>query len=208
MKCLLILLFFIPNISVAQAKFIAQQLKSSDSTFVNSTSLKVYCLFSTNDTSINSIRFTKPLEGNVKVYGSQRNAFIYTGGISFQIDSNGLYILSKEKMTKRKRLQSTTFGGSKRIQELENGEVEITFDLDKKYIPTQIGEIEVSPQELQCDDTGTNPFNIISEGKEIIFKQGGNLIFFEFDSNNDDNMELYIVNYFSCMKQLEIYKIE
>ncbi len=208
MKCLLILLFFIPNFSVAQAKFIEQQLKSSDSTFVNSTSLKVYCLFNTNDTSINSVRFTKPLEGNVNVYGSKRNAFIYAGGISFQIDSNGLNTLTKKKMIKRKRLQSTTFGGSKRIQELENGEVEITFDLELKHIKSEVGTIEVAPQELQCDDTGTNPFKIRSNGNEIQFNHGGNLIFFEYDSNKDKKMELYIVNYFSCMKQLEIYKIE
>ena len=91
---------------------------------------------------------------------------------------------------------------------MNGGEVEITFDLDVKHIKSQIGTIEVSPQELQCDDTGTNPFNIFSEGKEIIFKQGGNLILFEFDSNNDDKMELYIANYFSCIKRFEMYKVE
>jgi hypothetical protein len=94
------------------------------------------------------------------------------------------------------------------VKEPDSGVVEITFDLDKRYIQSNIGTIEVSSQELQCDDTGTNPFRITSNGNDIVFNQGGNLIFFEFDSNKDKKKELYILNYFSCMRRFELYKIE
>jgi len=198
----------LPLISTAQFGLKEQRFYVSDSLITNNTQLHLYSLFNSSDSVNKIVRFTEPLDGNVKVCGTKKMAIIYAGGISFQLQANGIFIDSLKCNKCKNGINSYFFGGSKRIKELNGGEVEITFDLDVKHIKSQIGTIEVSPQELQCDDTGTNPFNIFSEGKEIIFKQGGNLILFEFDSNNDDKMELYIANYFSCIKRFEMYKVE
>jgi hypothetical protein len=193
---------------MGQLGFKEQFLKQNDSLIINNTSLRLYCLFNSKDSINKNFRFAEPLDGNVKICGNQNNVIINAGGISFQIKSNGVLLDSIRNTSCKKDIVTHNFGGSRRIKELDSGDVEITFDLDKKYIKTNIGTIEVSPQELQCDDTGTNPFRITTNGKEIVFKQGGNLIFFEFDSNKDKKKELYILNYFSCMRRFELYKIE
>lgn len=208
MKLIFILFFFLPLISTAQIGLKEQRLYVSDSFIVNTTELRIYTLFNSSDSSNKNFRFKGELDGNVIICGSKKKAIIYAGGISFQLQANGVYIDTVKNTSCKKGIDFYSIRGSKRVKELDSGEVEITFDLDVKHIKSQIGTIEVSPQELQCDDTGTNPFNIISEGKEIIFRQGGNLIFFESDSNHDQKKELYIVNYFSCMKRFEMYKVE
>lgn len=204
----LFLFLLLPLFTNGQLGFKEQLIKKNDSLIINNTSLKLYCLFDTRDSINKNFRFAEPMDGNVRICGNLSKVVINAGGITFQIKSKGVFLDSVRNNNCKKDIVTHNFGGSKRIKELESGDLEISFDLDKKYIKTNLGTIEVSPQELQCDDTGTNPFKITSNGKEIVFKEGGNLIFFEFDSNLDKKKELYILNYFSCMRRFELYKIE
>lgn len=208
MKHVLILFLLLPLISTAQIGLKEQRLNVSDSFIVNTTELRLYTLFNSSDSSNKNFRFREELDGNVIICGSKKKAIIYAGGISFQLKANGVYIDTLKNTSCKKGIEFFSIRGSRRIKELDSGEVEITFDLDKKYMQSEVGMVEISPQELQCDDTGSNPFRIISKDQAIVFKQGGNLIFFEYDSNHDQKKELYIVNYFSCMKGFEIYKVE
>lgn len=208
MKPLLLLFLFLPLISTAQIGLKEQRLYFSDSFIVNTTELQLYTLFNSSDSSNKNFRFREELDGNVIICGSKKKAIIYAGGISFQLQANGVYIDTLKNTSCKKGIDFFSIRGSRRIKELDSGEVEITFDLDKKHMQSEVGMVEISPQELQCDDTGSNPFRIISKDQAIVFKQGGNLIFFEFDSNDDQKKELYIVNYFSCMKRFEMYKVE
>lgn len=208
MKHLLLLFLFLPLISTAQIGLKEQRLYVSDSFIVNTTELRLYSLFNSTDSSNKNFRFKEELDGNVIICGSKKKAIIYAGGISFQIQPNGIFIDTLKNTSCKKGIDFYSIRGSRRVKELDNGEVEITFDLDKKHMQSEVGMVEISPQELHCDDTGSNPFRIISKDQAIVFKQGGNLILFEYDSNHDQKKELYIVNYFSCMKRLEVYKVE
>lgn len=198
----------LPFFSNGQLGFREQSIKENDTLIINSTSLRLYSLFDTRDSINKKFRFLEPVDGNVKVCGNRKQVIINAGGISFQIRSNGVFLDTVRKKICKKEIETYYFGGSRRIKELDSGDYEVTYDLDKKYIKTNLGTIEVFPQEFQCDDTGNNPFRIIYKEKDIVFKDGGNLIFFEFDSNLDKKKELYILNYFSCMGRLRLYKVE
>ena len=77
----------------------------------------------------------------------------------------------------------------------------------KEHFKSSFGKIEVY-RKRGCMDTGRNPFKIVRNGKTLSFNDIGNLIFFEFDSDNDGKNELYILTYFSCEGRLEFYKID
>ena len=208
MKLLLFLFLVFPLLSIAQIGLKEQRLCESDSIIENTSDLRLYSLFNSNDSINKDFRFTEPLDGNVTICGNQHNVKINAGGMSFQLKPNGVFIDTQKNNSCKKGIDFYSIRGSQRIKELDSGDVEITFDLDKKFMQCEIGMVEISPQELQCDDTGSNPFRIISNEQSIVFQQGGNLILFEYDSNQDQKKELYIVNYFSCMKRFEIYKVE
>ena len=77
----------------------------------------------------------------------------------------------------------------------------------KEHFKSSFGKIEVY-RKRGCMDTGRNPFKIVRNGKTLSFNDIGNLIFFEFDGDNDGKNELYILTYFSCEGRLEFYKID
>ncbi|MDQ3111865.1 MAG: hypothetical protein M3R17_18420 [Bacteroidota bacterium] len=193
--------------TISNARFIPQTLAVNDSLCTNNTDLKVYRLYDTRDTTKSLPEKFYPFDGGLHICDDS-NITIHYGPLLLIINSKGINAEQKRDSVCTKEIVVKHFGGSRRIKDRKDGGVDITYDLQKKYIKTEIGKIEVSPQQFHCADTGNNPFRIISKGKSIDFTEGGNLDFFESDVDKDGKKELYILNYHSCMGQIEIYKID
>jgi hypothetical protein len=210
MKKLLHFFILLPLLSFGQtgtnARFFSQSLVHNDTSIINNTDLKIYRLFDTRD-STHAGKSYYPFDGGVKTC-NDNGVTIHYGPTNFIIKSNGIEVTATRDTICSKGITEYRFGGSRRIKQLKDGSVDAYYDLEKKYIKTQIGKIEVSPQQFHCDDTGNNPFRIERNGKSIYFKDGGNLLFFEYDSDNDGKKELFILNYHSCMAHIELYKID
>jgi hypothetical protein len=123
--------------------------------------------------------------------------------INFKVMTTGLWIYEEIDTICNQKLERYGFGTNRNIKGLTYK----NNSFSKKCFNSRLGKIEVY-QQLGCDDTGRNPFKIIQNGKTLSFNIIGNLVFFEFDSDNDGKEELYILNYFICEGRLEIYKID
>jgi antitoxin component YwqK of YwqJK toxin-antitoxin module len=183
------------------------KLISNDTSIINNTDLKVYMLFDPYDSLNNIIDFGPSLFDNIPVC---KNDFltIHIGTINFLIKQTGLWVYEQIDTTCNINIKVNGYTTNRKEKELKNGDYDISYELEKKYFKSRLGKIEVERKQMQCDDTGRNPMKITKAGKTLLFKDIGNLLFFEFDSDNDWKNELYLLNYFSCEGHLEIYKID
>jgi hypothetical protein len=223
MKTLITILILIPFLSFGQnnnpidkygqkqfdtvkPRYIEQKLVNKDTSIINNTDLKVYKLFDTRDSINDFLKYTDCLFGKIEVCINQYLT-IHIRPLNFCIKQNGIDISETVDTTCSKKINYHIFECNRIITEHEDGNIDVSYELEKKYFTLQIGKIEVERKQMRCDDTGYNPITIARNNKTLYFKDIGNLIFFEFDTNKDGINELYILNYFSCMGHLEIYKI-
>ena len=184
-------------------RLIKPKLVTNDTSIINNTNLKVYLLFNSYD-SLNKLAL--PTYGYLYDYISVcKNDFltIHVGGVNFKVIPTGLWIYEQIDTVCHEEIKVNGYSTNREVKELK-----VSYILEKKNFKSRLGNIQVDRQMMRCDDTGNNPVKISREGKTLLFKDIGNLLFFEFDSDNDGKKELYILNYFSCMRRLEIYKID
>jgi len=197
---ILFLIFALPILTFGQANdtLLQPKLIVNDTTIINNTDLKVYLLFNIADyqryQEVNGILLTEYFEG-VRIC---QDDFL-TIGYSFtslKITPEGLYKCKNvDETCNRPKIKIHGFGSN------------FATKTGKKSFKSRFGKIEVNRQ-TGCMDTGRNPVTILHNKKTLQFKNIGNLVFFEFDGDNDGKTELYIVNYFICDEHLEIYKID
>ena len=185
----------LPNIMVATN----DETLEEDTLIINNTDLKVYLLFDTKD-SLN--RFF--CHGWADVYGICLNDYLTICAIDINIKVSPVGIkIYDHAIVCNKKLKVNGFGTNGHIKKLNYGD----DSFSKKCFKSRLGEIEVY-RKRRCMDTGRNPIKITRNGKTLLFNDIGNLIFFEFDSDNDGKKELYILSYFSCEGRLECYKVD
>lgn len=179
----------------------------NDTSIINNTNLKVYLLFDPFDSLNRPIEFGPYLFDYIPVC---KNDFltIHIGTVNFLIKPTGLLVYEQIDTVCNQKIKVNGYTTNRKVKELKNGDYDISYELEKKQFNSRVGKIEVERKQMQCDDTGKNPVTITRNGKKLIFKDIGNLLFFEFDSDNDGKNELYLFNYFSCEGRLEIYKID
>ncbi len=198
---------FSPRGDTLLPRKIKQKPVVDDTSIINNTTLKVYCLFNSND-SLN-----QPIDLGALMFtyiAICKNDFVtsHIGTINFLILPDGLKVYEQFDTVCREPVKLNGYTTNRKVKELKNGDYEIGYELEKKYFKSRFGKIEVERKEMQCDDTGRNPLTITNDHKTLLFKNIGNLLFFEFDSDRDSKKELYVFNYFSCEQHLEIYKID
>jgi hypothetical protein len=132
---------------------------------------------------------------------------ICTEGVDFKVVPTGFKIYDQTDTICNKKLKVNWFGTNMRGKELKNGDYKPIYEFGAKRFKSRFGKIIVNRQQ-GCMDTGWNPIKISQKGKTLSFNDIGNLIFFEFDGDNDGKKELYLLNYFSCEGRLEFYKID
>jgi hypothetical protein len=188
-------------------RFIAQRPISVDSSIINNTDLKVYLLFEQSSRIFNTNYLGPYLFYEILIC---KNDFltIRIGFTNFLLKSTGLLVFQKIDSSCNQRMGANNFTTNLRVIEKKNGTIDISYVLEKKYFNARLGKIEVNREQMRCDDTGNNPVTIIRNGKKLIFKDIGNVLFFEYDIDNDNKTELYLVNYYCCLGRLEIYKID
>ena len=186
---------------------IKPRLITQDTSIINHTDLNVYLLFDPYDSLNRPIDFGPYLFDYIPVCNNGLLT-IHIGTINFSIRPTGLMVYAKIDTTCNQKINVNGYSTNRKVKELKNGDYDISYELEKKYFKSRLGKIEVERKQMQCDDTGRNPVTITRNGKNLTFKDIGNLLFFEFDSDNDGKTELYLLNYFSCEGHLEIYKID
>jgi len=183
------------------------KLVVNDISITNNTDLKVYLLFDPYDSLNRPIDFGPYLFDYIPVCKNDYLT-IHIGTINFLIKPTGLWVYEQMDTICNQKIKVNGFTTNRKVKELKNGDYDISYELEKKYFNSRLGKIEVERKQMQCDDTGKNPVTISRNGRKLVFKDIGNLLFFEFDSDNDGKNELYLLNYFSCEGRLEIYKID
>ena len=176
----------------------------NDTLIINNTDLKVYLLFDSKD-SLN--RFF--CHGWASVYSICLNDYltICTEYVNFKVTPISIKIYDQIDTICNNKLKVNWFGTNMRGKELKNGDYKSIYEFGEKRFKSRFGKIIVNRQQ-GCMDTGRNPIKIVRKGKILLFNEIGNLIFFEFDGDNDGKKELYLLNYFSCGGRLEFYKID
>lgn len=187
---------------------IIPKLVASNNIITNNTDLKVYLLFDSKDSLNNSIDFGGVLFDGYFPVCKKEYLTVHIGAINFLVKPSDLLIYEQIDTTCYQKIEVNGFNTNRKITELNTGDYDISYVLEKKYFNVSLGKIEVNRKQMQCDDTGHNPVTITRNGKKLIFKNIGNLIFFEFDNDRDGKKELYLFNYFSCEGRLEFYKID
>jgi hypothetical protein len=187
--------------------FFRQSLVLNDTSISNNTDLKIYCLFDNRDSANHVIKSCHNFEREVRVCDNG-NLVIHYGPTDFIVQPTGVEVQTKGDTICGREIISHCFETHRVVKDLKNGSVDIYYDTKKRHFKTQVGQIEVAPTQFGCDDTGQNPMKISRNGKTILFKDIGNLIFFEHDIDKDGKKELYVLDYFSCMGDLKIYKID
>lgn len=179
----------------------------NDTSIINNTDVKVYLLFDSYDSLNRHIRFGENLDGYIPVC---KNDFltIHIGSINFTITSSGIRVCEQIDTICNQKINVTGYTTNRKVKELKNGDFDITYEIEKKYYKSRFGKLQVDRKLMRCDDTGRNPVTIFRNGKTLVFKDIGNLLFFEFDNDNDGKNELYLLNYFVCQEHLLIYKID
>jgi len=180
----------------------------NDTSIINKTNLKVYLLFDIRDypTVIDGLLIPEYVE-YVQICQEDFLTICYDN-IKLKISSTGFYKCEKnENICIQPKIKINEFGTNMDYKELKNEDVKIICKVGKKSFKTRFGKIEVNRQ-IGCMDTGKNPLRILHSRKTLQFNDIGNLMFFEFDGDNDKKTELYIVNFFTCGGRLEIYRID
>lgn len=198
--------YYSKNGKVLLPRLLEPTLIKNDTTISNNTILKIYRLFDTRDSINDYLQSHHFLWSPFRVCLNEELT-VHIGYTIFAINSNGVSISEKIDTLCKKNYPHNGFSTNMKVKELKNGEVDISYILEKKQFNSQFGKIEVERKQMQCDDTGHNPLKIIYNNKTIYFKNIGNLLFFEYDSDNDNKKELYVFNYFTCAGQFEIFKI-
>lgn len=188
-------------------RLIKPKLVSNNKSIINNTDLKVYLLFDPYDSLNYPVKFGSSLFDKIDVC---HNDFltIHIRSINFKYKPEGIWVYIQKDSICNQTIDGNTFLTNLKVIELKNGDHEVSYELEKKYFNSSIGKIEVERKRMQCKDTGSNPLKIIRNGKKLVFKEIGNLLFFEHDSDNDGYSELYILNFYCCEGKLFIYKID
>ncbi|UII19612.1 toxin-antitoxin system YwqK family antitoxin [Fulvivirga ligni] len=184
------------------------KLIAKDTSIINNTDLKVYLLFDSYDSSNRSIELGESLFLGYIPVCENEYLTVHIGAINFQFKSSGLWVYEQIDTVCNQKIKVNGYTTNRKLKELKNGEYDISCVLEKKNFKSSLGKIEVERKQMQCDDTGRNPVTITRNKGKLIFKDIGNLIFFEFDTDNDGKNELYLLSYFTCQGHLEIYRIE
>ena len=187
---------------------IKPKLVVNDTSIINNTDLKVYLLFDPFDSLNRPIEFGPSLFGGYIPVCKNEFLTVHIGAINFLFKPGGLWAYEQIDTNCNQKIKLNGYTTNRKVKELKNGDYDISYELEKKYFNSRLGKIEVERKQMQCDDTGKNPVTITRNGKKLVFKDIGNLLFFEFDSDNDGKNELYLFNYFSCEGRLYIYKID
>lgn len=184
--------------------FIAQ--KPADSTVVNPTELVVNILYET-DLNKRILFFGEALFRHAEVCSNKALLSVRFGTATILIDTNGVQLYQASPKNCENEITPQVYRTNLITVEDANGEI----DVERTYTPekhqTSFGELTVNVQNLQCNDTGSNPVSLIHKGKELKINQIDNLEFFEFDRDQDNKNELYLLSYKSCMGYLKIYRI-
>lgn len=192
--------------AVTVKPYFVEQKIIQDTSIINTTDYKVYMLFDSRDTINDFFREPDYLFNKIRICQNQFLT-IHIGPVSFNIQQSGTEINMSNDTLCEKEVKIKEFECNRVVKENKKGNIEVYYFLEKKYYKSHLGKIEVERKQMGCDDTGNNPIRLIYKNKYIYFKDIGNLIFFEFDTDNDKTNELFILNYFCCMGRLEIYKI-
>jgi antitoxin component YwqK of YwqJK toxin-antitoxin module len=206
--CLLGQMLYLSNMGdTLLPRILNSKIAPKNKSIINKTDLKVYLLFDPNDSLNYPIKFGSSLFDNIVVC---KNDFltIHIRAINFQFKPEGIWVYIQNDSTCYQKIIVNEFSTNQKVKELENGDYELSYELEKKHFNSRIGKIEVERKKMQCNDTGNNPVKIFRNGKKLVFKDIGNLLLFEYDSDNDGNNELYLLNYYSCQGLLYIYKID
>ncbi|MBI4946415.1 MAG: toxin-antitoxin system YwqK family antitoxin [Bacteroidetes bacterium] len=195
------------NGNILLPRFIAQSIVVNDTSILNNSDLKLYLLLDTRNSKKDLLKLGEYLFYGIQVCDNG-NLTIHVGLFHFVIYPTGLEVHETSDTICKKKIIAHEFSTNRNVKKLKNGEYDISYVLEKKYFTTQVGKVEIERKQMSCDDTGYNPIRITNNNKSIYFKDIGNIIFFEYDSDKDGEKELYILNYFSCTGHLEIYKIE
>jgi len=187
---------------------IKPKLIANDTSIINNTDLKVYLLFDSHDSLNRPIQFGPSLFGGYIPVCKNELLTVHIGAINFLFKPTGLWVYEQIDTTCYQKIKVNGYTTNRKVKELKNGEYDISYELEMKNFKSRLGKIQVERKQMQCDDTGRNPVTITRNREQLIFKDIGNLIFFEFDTDSDGRNELYLLNYFSCQGQLEIYRIE
>ncbi|MES2560825.1 MAG: toxin-antitoxin system YwqK family antitoxin [Bacteroidota bacterium] len=186
---------------------IAPQPVLEDTSIINQTTLKVYLLFNSFDSLNKPIDFGPHLFHPIPVCKNEQ-VVIHIGPINFLLTQNGFRVYEQFDPSCLQKIKTNGYTTNRDTRELPNGNYDVRYALETKLFKSRLGKIAVERKQMQCDDTGNNPLTITRDNKTLLFKDIGNVLFFEFDSDNDTQNELYVLNYFSCEKQLKIYKVD
>ena len=191
----------LPNIITATN----DETLEDDTLIMNNTDLKVYLLLDLEDSIVKLIGKRFRIEG---IYSICQNDYltITTGDINIKVTPTGTIIYEQFDTICNKKI-ADKFGTNVKVKVLKDGDYEVIPEYGKKRFKSRLGKIEVDRQS-GCIDTGRNPIKITRNSKTLLFNDIGNLVFFEFDSDNDGKKELYILTYFTCMGRLEFYKVD
>lgn len=187
-----------------ETRFVPQREVKSDTSVINETSLRVYKLYDSRDSGyprhrpeyLHSIRVCN--NGGIR---------IHAGIMLFDITPGGVVVQQHPDTICGGRMNVHSCTTNRIVKENKDGEIEISYLLRKNKFPAQAGTVEIEQKQMRCDDTGYNPVKITRDGKSIYFKDAGNVILFEYDVDGNGTKEIYLINYFSCMGWLQIYKI-
>ncbi|SFU54014.1 hypothetical protein SAMN05216480_106142 [Pustulibacterium marinum] len=191
-------------------KTIAEMLIVNDTTIENHSKLKVYQVF---DSQSQSRRLSEQLMG--ALFRSYIPLCIDNGytallsGYRLDFHPHKVVLDTYDDLSCKNKIEGISFTTNSEYTELENGEYDVKYILEKRTFPSRFGTIEIEQQMMQCDDTGKNPLTLYVEGGNYIkFHKIGNISFFEEDFDKDGKKELLIFNYFSCKGILKVYKID
>lgn len=191
--------YFSINGDTLLPRLITPKFVSNDTSIINNTDLKVYLLFDSDSYESDTVDyFNRPIGFHFLDYiRICQNDFltISAEATNFKINPAGLYVYQQIDTVCDRKIKLNGFASNFGVKE------------KKEHFKSRFGKIEVNRQQ-GCMDTGRNPITILQNEKTLLFKDIGNLIFFEFDGDNDGKNELYILNYFTCGGRLKIYRID
>jgi len=107
------------------------------------------------------------------------------------------------------------FNDKKNINTVYVSSTPYEYRIDPKYktwsetniTQLDVGNVYVTSSIGGCTDTGNNTLSILRNGKWLKFLSKGNVFFFEYDIDNDNFKEMYLLEHEVCKNIMKIYKI-
>ncbi|KOY86640.1 hypothetical protein AD998_11250 [bacterium 336/3] len=184
-------------------------LLENDTSIINKSKWKVYNVFDSKKCKLEGFQIKGDQICNPKVYVNKDSSITLVSQLwNFVIKTDNVYIYQHlPRSFYKKETSAREFRVNREGVPDGQGGIKFIYDPDIMNFNSTFGKIQVYRTHFGCDDTGRNPLKIVNEKSSLYFKNIGNLLFFEYDLDNNKQKELYVINFHCCTQRIKIYRV-